>query len=109
MRLFVVALALACSQAAADDLYVFWRPGCDACERLKAAMVSDRSIAAGYDVYVIDAAADRELAGRYRVKSVPTLVVLDEQKRELRRMTGYTNEASLRAWLDKKRSRPWRR
>lgn len=105
----IVAAASIQATAMAEDLYVFWRSRCSACDRLKAVLDSDRSVASGYDVYMIDTESDQKLAAKYRVRSVPTLVVLGDRQQELRRTTGFTNKEDLRAWLDKKRSRLWRR
>lgn len=73
-------------------------------------MESNPQLTAGYTVYMIDTQADPEFAKRYKVRSVPTLVVLGDKQKELRRTTGYTTESSLREWLDKQhRRRSWRR
>lgn len=111
MRLVVVALALYCAPAVAEDLYVFVRPGCEPCRKLKAAIEDDSTLVAGYTVRIVETQDEPALAKKYRVKSVPTLVILDDSEKELRRTTGYTSEANLRAWLDKQqqRRRKWLR
>jgi thioredoxin-like negative regulator of GroEL len=93
-------------------LYIFTRSGCSPCDALKAALVRNPSITAGYTLHLIDTKESPELSARYAVKSVPTLVVLGAGKKELRRKSGYTSEASLQAWLDwnqqKRRRTRWR-
>lgn len=106
----MLLLVTTLGHATGEDLYIFTRQGCGPCDSLKAAIKANPQLTAGYDVYMIDAKDDPELAERYRVRSVPTLVILGEGKREVRRTTGFTSEASLRAWLDRQqRRRLWRR
>lgn len=97
------------SPGISEDLFIFTREGCGPCESLKRALAANPGLTSGYTLYMVDTKADPQLSGRYRVKSVPTLVVMDKGK-ELRRTTGFTNEQSLRAWLDRKTRRLlWRR
>lgn len=103
-------LGILLNHATGEDLYIFTRQGCGPCDSLKRALAASPDITGGYTAHLIDTKADPELAQKYRVKSVPTLIVLGENKRELRRTTGFTSEASLRAWLDGKNRRLlWRR
>lgn len=106
----VLWLGMLLNHATGEDLYIFARAGCGPCDSLKRALAASPDITGGYTVYMIDTKADPELAQKYRVKSVPTLVILGENKRELRRTTGFTSESSLRSWLDRQqRRRTWRR
>jgi thioredoxin-like negative regulator of GroEL len=98
MRFLVVLLALACADAAADDLYVFWRPGCSPCERLKAAMASDPTLTAGYDVYLVNTKEHPGLASRHRVSGVPVLILMRDGK-ELKRRVGFAGPDELRDWV----------
>lgn len=98
MRSLVAFFALACAQAAADDLYVFWRPGCSPCEKLKAALIADPSIAAGYTVHMIDTRKHPELAAKHKVSGVPVLAILRDGK-ELKRRVGFADARELTDWM----------
>lgn len=98
MRSLVVTLALACANAVADDLYVFWRPGCAPCEKLKAALVGDPSIAAGYTVHLIDTKKHPELAAKHKVSGVPVLAIMRDG-RELKRRVGFADAKELQDWM----------
>lgn len=98
MRSLVAALALVCTQAAADDLYVFWRPGCSPCERLKETLVSDKSITAGYTVHLIDTQKHPAMAARHKVTGVPVLAILRDGK-ELKRRVGFADAKELQDWM----------
>jgi thioredoxin-related protein len=93
------------SRSTGEDLFIFTREGCSPCASLKRALASNPSLTSGFTVYMIDTKADPELAKKHRVKSVPTLVVLGESGKEIKRTTGYSSEPSLRAWLDDKQAR----
>lgn len=98
MRALVFLLALACAQAAADDLYVFWRRGCSPCEKLKAALLADPSITAGYTVHLIDTQKYPELASKHKVSGVPVLAILRDGK-ELKRRVGFADAKELTDWM----------
>ncbi len=50
-------------------------------------------------IEVIDIDENKELAIQYRVRSVPTLVLVDENK-ELKRMTGVQAKNLVESWLN---------
>lgn len=98
MRALVVLLALACAEAAADDLYVFWRPGCSPCEKLKAALIADPSIAVGYTVHLIDTKKHPDMAAKHKVTGVPVVAILRDGK-ELKRRVGFADAKELKDWM----------
>jgi thioredoxin 1 len=50
-------------------------------------------------IEVVDIDENKELAIQYRVRSVPTLVLVDESK-ELKRMTGVQAKNLVESWLN---------
>ncbi len=50
-------------------------------------------------IEVVDIDQNKELAIQYRVRSVPTLVLVDENK-ELKRMTGVQAKNLVESWLN---------
>lgn len=95
----VFVLLMAAAALAEDVAIVFTRPGCPPCERLKAAMAGDPSLFAGYRLQQVDTSQDREMAAKYGVRSVPTIVVVRSGK-QIKRRTGYESADELREWLD---------
>lgn len=105
----VFVLLMAAAALAEDVAVVFSRPGCPPCERLKAAIAEDATLFAGYRLQQVDSSQDRELAARYGVRSVPTVVIV-RNGRQVAKRSGYESADDLREWLDtQKRSRRWRR
>jgi thioredoxin-like negative regulator of GroEL len=105
MRLLLATLiAAAALEAAAAELWVFTRPGCGPCEALKATLKADPSLAAGYEVYLVDVKEQPRLATKHGVKAVPVLVLFSEGK-ECGRRVGYANKEELADWLRMKSRR----
>ena len=48
----------------------------------------------------VDVDDDGDKAGEYQIRSVPTLVAVDDQGVELKRMIGSKPESDIRAWFD---------
>ena len=94
-----IALMVLVASAKADDVYLFTKPGCPPCDKLKAAIASDPSLLVGLDVYKVDAAARPDIAKTWKVAGVP-VVVLVRDGREVRRRVGFTTADDLRDWLD---------
>lgn len=95
--LAVAALSLA-PAARADDLYVFWRPGCSPCEKLKTVLKSDPSLTAGHDLYMINTKEHPSLAAKHKVTGVPVIILMREGK-ELRRRVGFADARELGDWV----------
>lgn len=94
-----LVLMLLVAATKADDLYLFTRPGCPPCDKLKAAIAADPSLVAGFDVYKVDTAARPDLAQTWKVSGVPVVVLVRDGK-EIRRRVGFTTADDLRDWLD---------
>lgn len=71
------------------------------CVPCKALSINLESANAGAQlpVEVIDIDAHSDIASEYGVRSVPTLVMLDENT-EIKRMSGNKSTTELRAWLE---------
>lgn len=99
MRTILCAIvAFAASFAEADDLYVFTRPGCSPCEKLRATIERDPLLTAGHTLYLIDTKKYPEIAQKYRIKGVPVLILFREGK-EISRRVGFSSEQELKEWL----------
>ena len=85
-----LALFTACSTCAAESLYIFSASWCPPCRRLKSFLVQDKDIKKQYDITYIDIDKFPELSKKYRVKSVPTTIILEEGT-EMRRIVGYNS------------------
>lgn len=112
MRLVrILLMSLACFLAMtqrlmADELLIFSANWCGHCQTLKADLKKDPSLVDGYEWGYIDADQEKELAKRYSVKSLPTLIVLDKDNNEVKRQVGYKGPENLKKWLnDTKTSR----
>ena len=92
-------LMLFFAAARADELYVFTRPGCAPCEKLKAALEANPQLVVGFDVFKINTAQRPDIAKRWAVTAVPVCVIVRDGK-QLRRRLGFTNVVDLRDWLD---------
>jgi thioredoxin-like negative regulator of GroEL len=99
LLLLVLVLPAACDAA---DLYIFTRPGCPPCERLKQALKADPSLTEGFDVFLIDTQKNPSIATRMRVGSVPT-VVIQQDNAEVDRKVGWSGEQAFRAWLKREK------
>lgn len=75
----------------------FWATWCGPCMR-QAPIVEDLA-AEGYSVGKVDVDQQPELAGRYGVMSIPTLVVFKGGK-EAQRLVGLTAKSDLKRLLD---------
>jgi thioredoxin-like negative regulator of GroEL len=107
-RLLAAILLMISSAEAADQVYVFSRPGCQPCEAMHKAFAKDPTLLVGLEVFKCDTAARPDIAKKYSVTSVP-VVVLVRDGREVRRRVGWTTADDFRAWVDDKQfRRAWR-
>jgi len=82
--------------AALPSLYDFWATWCLPCRQQKPIIDELRTEYAGVvDVIAIDVDEEGELAQRYEVKVIPTLVILDAAGNEVERFTGLTQKDKL--------------
>jgi thioredoxin 2 len=78
----------------------FWAPWCGPCRMM--APVLDRAAAAratALRVAKVNTDEQPELAGRFGIRSIPTLILF-RQGREIARQSGAVDAASLSRWLD---------
>jgi thiol-disulfide isomerase/thioredoxin len=85
------------------DLVVFMAQGCPHCQQLRPDLEQLRL--AGYRVQEVDALAHRSTAADWKVDSVPTLVILRDQK-EVDRIVGRLTQADILKRLPKSESSP---
>lgn len=90
----------------ADELLIFSAGWCGHCKVLKADLEKDPSIVDGYEWGFIDTDKEKELARMYKVRNLPTLIVVDGNNNEVKRQVGYEGPEKLRRWL--KNDQPYR-
>lgn len=89
----------ACCGARADELLLFVMDGCRPCAKLKALLDAHPELAAEFKLAPVDITVQPEVAKLFQVKSVPTIVRLDEQDREVGRLTGAPTYREFQHWL----------
>lgn len=100
-QLLAAMLVLACSSAiATEQLVAITASWCGPCRQFKADLADDPSLAGGRQIRVLDVDEDRAEARRYRARSLPTFILIDDG-REVRRTTGYSGPEKLREWLER--------
>jgi thioredoxin-related protein len=105
-RLPLLLAILATPALAAERLLVFTHKGCPPCQRWHADyaehpdMVGGREVVTHHD----DAQAER----RWKVRAVPTFVLVDGE-REVRRRVGYQGRHDMERWLSRPTETQWRR
>jgi thioredoxin 2 len=78
----------------------FWAPWCGPCKMM--APVLDRTAeqrATSLQVAKLNTDEQQEIAGRYNIRSIPTLILFREG-RELARQSGAVDAGTLARWLD---------
>lgn len=70
---------------------------CSPCKAMAA--ILDK-IDTNISIEVVDIDVHPEVAATYRVRSVPTLVMLDENGKTLKTMVGVKSESILKEWLN---------
>ncbi|NCD10741.1 MAG: thioredoxin [Negativicutes bacterium] len=69
-------------------LLLFTTPYCEPCKAFKPIFISERAKYHDVSFSIVDATEERELARKYKVRSVPTLVLLDDNGVQI----GYKSE-----------------
>ena len=98
-------------EAADNDkpiLLVFGAQWCGPCKQMKAFVYSDQKVAdaieAGFVPFYADLTDEQgpsvELAQRYGVSNIPSLLVLDAEGNPIAGTVGYMNKAELQMWLN---------
>ncbi|MEK7390326.1 MAG: tetratricopeptide repeat protein [Elusimicrobiota bacterium] len=102
------AFALARQKRAPLFVHFFgiWCPPCNMLEEAVYPTPEFQRAAAPFVKLALDADAQLswELKGRFKIGGYPTLLVLDEQGREVSRAVGYRSPAALKAFLSRSRS-----
>ena len=78
-----------------SKLYYFSAPWCGPCKMLGPVM--DQS---GLPFQKINVDNDTELSSKYGVRSVPTLVLVDQTGKELNRLVGYISENQVKQFYN---------
>jgi thioredoxin 1 len=95
---------IAPAPARAADLKIlkFEADWCGACQKMKPVFASVAAEESGVSFQTVNVDRQSELADRYRVTSLPTVVAVKDG-REVGRLTGYQNAAKLRSFVKKHR------
>ena len=79
-------------------IYKFQATWCNPCKMLSKTFESvDLD---GHELVEVDIDENAELAKQYGVRSVPCLVMVDDDGSELKRLVGLQNETKLKGWLE---------
>lgn len=106
--LLCLLLLLAAASVEAAELLIFTAPWCGPCQALKKDLSDDPSIVAGYEWGYVDLDKEKELAKVYDITTVPTFLILDDNK-VVRRLVGYSGPEKLKSWLDGEHHKKTRR
>ena len=98
------ALLSAPLQAGASDLKIlkFEADWCGACQKMKPVFASVAAEEGGVSFQTVNVDRQSDLADRYRVTSLPTVVAVKDG-REVGRLTGYQNAPKLKSFIKKHR------
>lgn len=83
-------------------LLVFSATWCQPCKELKKVLIENEDELENYvDVDIIDIDNNTELVSQYKVRGVPTTILVDKDETiELNRKTGYMNKNQLMEFID---------
>ena len=79
-------------------LYKFYAEWCAPCKMLSK-VIDEAKDKINVDIVEFDIDAEMMTAINYGVRSVPTMVLVDENDKEIKRMNGYVNEEKLLDFL----------
>jgi thioredoxin 1 len=79
-------------------LYKFYAEWCAPCKMLSK-VIDDAKDKINVDIVEFDIDAEMMTAINYGVRSVPTMVLVDENDKEIKRLNGYANEEKLLDFL----------
>lgn len=81
-------------------LFKFSKPGCMPCVHLSHDLEEILPEEYPYlPLFDVDISGDRDAIEDYKLRGVPTLIMLNDHGAEINRMVGYKNKADLRAFL----------
>lgn len=78
-------------------IYRFTASWCQPCKTL--AKILEKANEENIPIEVVDIDVHQELAETYFIRSVPTLVMLDEKEKPLKKLIGLKSESEIREWL----------
>lgn len=101
--LLAIVLSLFSSVSFANDIWIFTASWCTPCKNLKSFLKDYHEVlkSKGHRLTLIDIDKDPELKKRYRVSSVPTTIIFDDDKEENGRLEGF-NRSFWPAWIQDK-------
>ena len=79
-------------------VYKFYAQWCQPCKALTK-VIQDAKDKINVDIVEFDIDAEMMTAINYGVRSVPTMVLVDENDKEIKRLNGYANEEKLLDFL----------
>lgn len=103
--LLCLLLLVASASVEAAELLIFTASWCGPCQALKKDLAADPGILAGREWGYVDFDKEKELAKSYDVTSVPTFLILEDNK-VVRRLVGYPGPEKLKKWLNGAAIRP---
>jgi thioredoxin 1 len=99
IALSLAFLVVTSQWASGDSLLIFSATWCGPCKTMKADIDKDPKIVEGYEWGYVDIDKNVDVKEEYRVRSVPTIVVLDDDNKEIGRVVGYKGSAGLKKAL----------
>jgi thioredoxin-like negative regulator of GroEL len=78
-------------------VYKFSASWCQPCKQLSALL---ETIQTNAEIVEVDIDENSDKARMFQVRGVPTMVVVDENEKELRRVVGIQPKAKLEEWLN---------
>jgi thioredoxin-like negative regulator of GroEL len=83
----------------ADELLVFFLPGCRPCAKFEALLEAHPEVVRDFTVSRVDMSEQTETARLFAVKSAPTIIRLDADDKEVGRLIGAPTKRQLERWL----------
>jgi len=74
---------------------------CKYCQTAKKDLLERKEEVAEWNVAVVDTDESRDMVKEYGVKSLPTFIYLNDEGKEVDRLTGYKGYHRLRRWVEK--------
>lgn len=74
-------------------------PWCGPCSQLTMTLLDIDVDAFGYELVAVNIDEDPETTAKYKVRSIPTLIIEDEEGNELARHVGSKSKSELERWL----------
>lgn len=96
--LLCLLLFFAAASAEAAELLIFTATWCAPCQALKKDIAADPKLLADYEWGYVDFDAEKEMARDYGIKTVPTFLILEDNK-VVRRLVGYPGLEKFKKWL----------